>query len=394
MLTTFRSYQALFFKKHNFSYQRKIFEDFNFNDNLIGLLGPRGVGKTTFLIQYLKHSSLDIKKKLYISADMLGDYSLLEVGLEFEKKGGELFIIDEIHKYPNFEKELKNLYDLTQLKIIFSGSSALAIDNKKGDLSRRAVIYTIYGLSFREFLELNNGISLPVYTLDEILQNHIEIAYHLTTLIKPYEYFETYLRYGYYPFYFQNKETYSLKLRETINTVIEVDIPSIFSIEYEYIVKLKKLVNLICNSLPFKINIKALSEKIALKNYQTLYKYLYFLDKASILKTINQKSRGDLIFTKPDKIYLHNTNLHFSYCENYEIGTIREVFFMSMLIHKYNLQIPKHGDFIVNDATFEIGRKNKTKKQIKGVSNSYIVKDDILVGHDNIIPLWIFGFLY
>jgi predicted AAA+ superfamily ATPase len=311
-----------------------------------------------------------------------------------ERGEGELLIVDEIHKYHSFEVELKKIYDMLPLKVIFSGSSALKLDHAKGDLSRRAILYNMQGLSFREFVEIKTDTSLPRFTLSDILDNHEEIVFMLLKRLKPYEYWQEYLRYGYYPFYFETPETYLVRLKETINTVIEVDIPSLFPIEYEKIINLKKLVRLVCESAPFKINIKSLSTKIGIRDYQTLYRYMEYLKRGKILSLLRSKSRGDTIFVKPQKLYLGNTNLHYAYCNAIEKGTLREVFFMSMFDDE-RLEVSPKGDFLI-DGTFtvEVGGKNKTFKQIKDIDHSYVAADDIESGIGNKIPLWLFGFLY
>jgi predicted AAA+ superfamily ATPase len=250
------------------------------------------------------------------------------------------------------------------------------------------------GLSFREFIELSQNITLPKYTFEEILQDHENIAFEINSLIKPFEFWDEYLKYGFYPFYFEDKNYYLVRLKETINTVIEVDIPSIFPIEYEKIINLKKLAKLICLSKPFKLNIKELSTKIGIKDYQTLYRYIEYLKRGKIFNLLRPKSKGDTIFVKPQKLYLANTNLHYAYCENQEIGTIREVFFMSMF-DESRLKYTKIGDFLVDDKyILEIGGKNKNYKQVANIENSFVVADNIEIGSGNKIPLWLFGFLY
>jgi len=395
MLEKLRVYQREFIKRTKQGYQRYLFKEVNFNNKLIGIIGARGVGKTTFLLQYLKKSPLSFREKLYVSADLFGIDSLFDIAFRFYKEGGKLIIFDEVHKYTNFEQELKNIYDMLDLQVIFSGSSALKIDNAKADLSRRAMMYQMQGLSFREFLEIKNGIKLPIFDLEKILEEHINIADELLVEFDLYNEWREYLKYGYYPFYFENKDEYLIKLTNTINTVIESDIPSIFSIEYSNIILLKKLVTMICKSNPYKPNMKTLLEKMDMKNdYNRLYKYMYYLHQGKIITLVKAKSRGDNIFSKPEKLYLNNTNLHYAYCDKAEIGTIREVFFNSMLF-KYDLQIPQKGDFLVDEKyIIEIGGKNKTKKQIKDIKNSYIVVDDIEVGGERKVPLWLFGFLY
>jgi len=307
-----------------------------------------------------------------------------------------VLVIDEIHKYNNFEIELKKIYDILGLKVIFSGSSALQIDNSKADLSRRTVIYHVYGLSFREFIEMNQGVTLPKYSLQEIFDNHVDIAFELLQKFTLRLEYREYVKQGYYPFYFENKKSYLLRLNETINTVIEVDIPSIFPIEYQNVINLKKLVRLVCSSLPYTPNMKKLLEKMQMgKNYKGLYRFLEYLYKAKVINIIKPKAKGDSIFVKPGKIFLGNTNLHFAYCENFEMGTIREALFCSMVTPNHSISIPKKGDFLLdNQYLIEIGGKNKNFKQIKDAENGYVVADDIEIGSGNKIPLWLFGFLY
>ncbi len=396
MLNEIREYQRKLFNKNDFRYKRYFHKNINLDKKLVGIIGARGVGKTTFLIQYLKDLNTPFSKKLYISADTITIPSLFEVANAFSKEEGEILVIDEIHKYKNFEIELKKIYDILDLKVIFSGSSALKLDNAKADLSRRAIVYDVYGLSFKEFIELEKGITLPAYSLEEILYNHIDIAYELLTKFNLTLLFREYVKSGYYPFYFEDKEDYLIKLNETINTVIEVDIPSIFPIEYDSIRNLKKLVRLICLSHPYTPNIKELLIKMDMKdNYKGLYRFIEYLNRAKIFNTFKSNSKGDSIFTKPDKIYLNNTNLHYAYCQSSNTGTIREVFVASMLQNKHTISIAKKGDFFVDGKyTFEVGGKNKSYKQIKDIKNSFIVADDMEIGSGNKIPMWLFGFLY
>jgi predicted AAA+ superfamily ATPase len=396
MLDEIRAYQRKIFDKQQFSYKRYFYDVIDFSNSMIGIVGARGVGKTTFLIQYLKELDIDFNQKLYISADAITIPSLFEVAELFEKEEGKVLVIDEIHKYKNFEQELKNIYDILNLKVIFSGSSALQIDNSKADLSRRAIIYQVYGLSFREFIELNKGINLPKYSLNEILTNHVNIANELLNQFTLRLEYKEYITNGYYPFYFDNKASYLLRLNETINTVIEVDIPSIFPIEYSNVLNLKKLIRLLCGSLPYTPNLKELLLKMEMgENYKGLYRFLDYLHKAKVINIVKSKTKGDNIFVKPEKIYLSNTNLHFAYCQSSQVGTIREAMFASMLMPKHTITIPKKGDFLVDDTyLFEIGGKYKSFKQIKDIDNSFVVADDIEIGSENKIPLWIFGFLY
>jgi len=396
MLKNLLENSALYINLVQSPHKRYFYDEIDHTDKLIGVIGARGVGKTTYILNYLKNSSIPFSKKLYLSADNIGlsNSSLVEIAKEFSAKGGEILAIDEIHKYKNFEIELKQIYDMLPLKVIFSGSSAIELEHAKADLSRRAVIYRVNGLSFREFLEFKKDITLNSYSLEEILQEHSDIAFEIVSKVKPLEFWEEYLQYGYYPFYFENPKRYNIKLNETINTAIEVDIPSIFKIKYEYIINLKKLVKLICASEPFTLNIQELSNKIGIDR-DTLYLYFEYLHRGKIFNVIRAKSKGDNIFSKPDKVYLNNPNLNYSYCSQATIGMIRETTFTTFLKPHYELSIPKKGDFLVDEKyLFEIGGKNKSFKQIKDIPNSFVVADNIEIGFGNKIPLWLFGFLY
>jgi predicted AAA+ superfamily ATPase len=401
MLHKFRQFQNALLKTLKTKHTRYFYDELVNDEKLLAVVGARGVGKTTTLLQYLKNHKLSNSKKLYISVDWCDSESLFDIAQEFYNNGGKLLIIDEIHKYPNFEKELKNIYDIFDLRVIISGSSALSINHAKADLSRRVLKKEVKGLSFREFLEFKYGVSLPTVNLDNLLKNHIDIAYdNLQKLDIPsiIPDFKEYLQNGYYPFYFQNKDSasYLLKLKETINVVLEVDIPTITNIKYTTIRKFKKLIEFICTSSPYTPNMQTLLAKIDMhKNeYSELYMYLDYLEKAKILRLCRSASKKDAILTKPEKIYLNNTNLHFAYCSNTEIGTLREGFFSSMM-GDYNMYIPKKGDFIIDQKyIFEIGGSGKKYNQIKDMPNSFIVADDMEVGFKNKIPLYLFGFLY
>ena len=392
----FKKYQYINKKISNLKYKRYFFEKINFNDNLIGVIGARGIGKTTFLLQYLDELKLQNFEKLYFSVDSVvsSGVSLFEIAEKFSLQGGKVLVIDEIHKMKNFEIELKEIYDFLDLKVIFSGSSAIILEHKKADLSRRAVLYRLKGLSFREFLEYTLNKKFKKYTLDELLSNHIDIAVTLSKEFKPFQYFNTYLKNGYYPFYFENKDTYFLKLEEVINNAIESDLPFIFNIEPKNITKLKQLVLLICNSTPYELNITSLSKKIGVDR-KTLYQYIHYLNLGDIFNKLIQNAKGNEVFSKPAKLLLSNPNLHYAYCQTHNIGTIRESFFVNQLSKEYDIKYSKQGDFLVNDKyTFEIGGAKKSYKQIANIDNSFIVADDIEVGFGNKLPLWLVGFLY
>ena len=408
MLEQIQQYSTMSLKNLKIIHKRYFFDEVNFENKLIGIIGDRGIGKTTFLLQHLKELELPLEQKLYVSAEflLLGSVNLFELASEFEKVGGKVLVIDEIHQIPDFEKHLKMMYDALSLRVLFSGSNAIKLEHAKADLSRRALMYRFGGLSFREFLELKTNQKLQCYTLEEILENHTEIAFELTSKLKPFAFWQEYLQYGYYPFYFETqKDSFLIRVNETINTTIEHDLAYIFNIEPKFTIKLKQLVVLICASKPYELNISKLAGKIGI-NRNTLYQYIYYLNRGKIFNILHHTAKGDNIFSKPEKIYLANTNLNYAYCSNIEIGTIRENFFLNQLqnyfsLHKnrsfLNDQIlaSKEGDFLVDGKyTFEVGGKNKSFKQIKEIPNSYVVADDIEVGHGNKIPLWLFGMMY
>ena len=391
----FEKYHKIAKLQHH-TYKRYFLNGIDFNDKMVGILGARGTGKTTSIIQHLNDIDIAMEKKLYFSADSisLSGVKLYDIADEFSKSGGKVLAIDEIHKYANFENDLKEIYDFLDIQVIFSGSFAMQLEHKKADLSRRAVLYRVGGLSFREFLELKLDMKFKSFTLDEIVSNHIEIADEITKRIKPFEFFGEYLQNGYYPFYFENPNSYGLKLEETINTVIESDLPIIFNIEPQNIQKLKQLVGIICSSKPYELNISALSAKIGI-NRTTLYQYIDYLGLGNIFYSLRAKSKNDTVFSKPSKLYLNNTNLSQYYCKNQDLGAMREQFFASQVRVKHTLHYPNKGDFLIDEKyTFEIGGKNKSFEQIKDLPNSFVVADDIEIGFKNKIPLWLFGFLY
>jgi len=377
-------------------YKRFLFREIDFNERLIGILGSRGVGKTTILLQYL-HKVYKDKKTLYIMADhpIVVQLGLLTIADEFQKKGGELLIIDEIHKIKSFEVDLKLIYDsFFGLNVLFTGSNAVAIDNAKADLSRRAIIYKLPVLSFREFLELETNEKFEALSLQDILTNHTLLATEILSKVKPFVYFEEYLKNGAYPFYTTSKTSYIQKLLNASMQILETDLPMIYTIDHDKINSLKKMMIMLCQSEPYDINISKLCGAVEL-NQRTLYKYLWILQAAGLIRILGAKSSGVSIISKPEKLYLDNTNLFSIFCDSAKIGTIRETFFASSVSYKHNINYPKSGDFILDEKfTFEIGGKDKNIKQIKNLEDAYIVADDIEIGIDNKIPLWLFGFIY
>ncbi len=378
-------------------YKRFLYNKIDFKERLIGIMGSRGAGKTTLLLQYLKE--IDNKTKtLYLIGDhpLVVAKGLFNIADEFQKIGGKVLIIDEIHKIKDFEIALKLIYDsFFNLQVIFTGSSAVALDHAKADLSRRAAIYTLPVLSFREYLELETNLTFKSYTLDDILNNHTQIAIDIVSKIKPLAYFNDYLKRGAYPFYKDGTLSYISKLLTATMQVLTTDLPTIYGIEPDKINSLKKMMIMLCQSEPFDINISKLCGAVEL-NQKTLYKYLGILQAAGLIRILGAKSSGISIISKPEKLYLDNTNLFSIFCETPKEGTIRETFFASALSYTHTLSYPKDGgDFAVdNTYIFEVGGKGKTKKQIKDIENSYIASDNLEIGAENKIPLWLFGFLY
>jgi uncharacterized protein len=379
-------------------FKRYLLDKIRWNNRLIAITGSRGCGKTTMLLQYAKELNLSEKEVLYISLDdmMLRNMSLMNTASRFYKNGGKLLIFDEVHKYPSWSVELKNIYDTyKELKVIFTGSSLLEIYKGEADLSRRAIAYSLHNLSLREYIELKEGITFPVFTLDEVLNNNRELAELVNSKIRPLKYFNEYLKEGAFPFFVEDEETYLWKLENTINTAIETDLPALISIDYSTIVKIKLLLGIIAESVPFIPNILKLSERIGTKR-DTLIRHLHLLEKAGLILLLNSPARGIGKLTKPDKIYLHNTNLLFALAgDTVNKGTLRETFFINQLAQSHQLHFIEKGDFLLDKKyVIEIGGLNKDSSQIKNTSKAYIAMDDIEFGNKNNIPLWMFGFLY
>lgn len=377
---------------------RDFIREIDWSNRMVGIKGSRGIGKTTLILQYLKTNYEINEKILYVSLDDLyfTENKMYELASKFHKQGGLVLALDEVHKYPNWAIELKNVYDdFPDLKIIFTGSSLLHLMQAKADLSRRAVVYNMYGLSFREYLYFERNISQPALRLDYLLENHVSIAMSVIEKIKPLEHFKSYLHHGYYPYYKENENSFHQKLSETLLTVLEVDIPQFTGIQTSNILYLKKLLKIISGSVPFQPNMNALSSRTGI-SLNTMKNYLHYLYEAQILSALYVQDNGINSLGKPEKIYLENTNLMYNLAdENANIGNIRETFFVNQLKNTYDINASKFADFMVDAGyTFEIGGINKSKKQIAHIQNSFVVKDDIEVGYNNTIPLWLFGFLY
>ena len=380
------------------NYHRFLFDDIlNDNSQFSGIYGSRGVGKTTLMLQIAHKLNYKNDEILYISCDhpILCDISLFELTQEFYKYGGKCILIDEVHEARNFEQELKSVNDFLDLKVLFSGSSAIKLTN--ASFTRRFAMYHLPILSFKEYLELTLDIKLTSYKFDDILQQHTTIADDIMNNInkeKVLKHFQDYLKIGAYPFYFENKNNYNQMLLDTISTILHTDLGSIYNISGEKIVILKKLLTSICVSNPLELSIESLAKKVGTSKV-TLYKYIEYLHKAELLRHIVYEGKRFKSLQKPDKLYLSNTTLFDVLCLEPKIGTLRESFFASQVSVMSSIYYVDKGDFLVDEKyTIEIGGKNKSFNQIKDIENSYVVSDDIEIGFGNKIPLWLFGFLY
>jgi len=380
------------------NFKRYIYDDVsNSTAKLTAIYGSRGVGKTTLLMQIIKDSSLADSKKLYISCDYsyMQGVSLFEFANEFSKYGGELLCIDEVHETKNFEIELKQIYDFLNIKVYFTGSSAIAL--KSPDFARRYSMYHLSYFSLREYLNFIYDFEFESYSIEEILDNHENIVFSIIQdmqkqkILKEYSDF---LKAGMYPFYFEDKLKYIDRINDTIDKVLYIDIGKIYLIQPDKIENIKKLLATICVSRPFEFTIENLSREVGITK-STLYKYLSYLDKAELISLVTNEAKRFANIKKADKLYMANCNLLEAICLNQDIGTIRETFFVSQLRVKHKLHYANSGDFLIDEKYLvEIGGKNKGFRQIKDIKHSFVVSDDIEVGFKDKIPLWLFGFLY
>jgi predicted AAA+ superfamily ATPase len=382
----------------NLGFKRFLIDKINWKRRLIGIKGARGTGKTTLLLQHIKENFGTSDEVLYVSLDSIyfTKNKLVHLADAFAKSGGKYLFLDEVHKYPNWSREIKNIYDdYPELNVVFTGSSILEIDKSEADLSRRSVIYELPVLSIREYVALKQGIDIEVYTLSDILKDHKEIASVINKKIKPIKEFNIYNQFGAFPFFIETGLEYPSHIERIINLILETDLPAIITIDYNSIVKLKQLLLVISESVPFQPNISKLSSKIGVTR-DTLIKYLVYLEKANLVSLLRSNSKGISKMAKPEKIFLDNSNLLYALQPNrVNTGTIRETFFQNQLSVQHKVELPKSGDFIVDDKyIFEIGGKDKTRKQIIDFQNAYIVADNIEYGFKNKIPIWLFGFLY
>jgi predicted AAA+ superfamily ATPase len=380
-------------------FKRFLYNLVAWDNRLISIQGARGAGKTTLILQHI-HKTFETPSNKVLYADVnhvfFSRNTLIELADQFYKTGGQYLFLDEIHKYKGWPTEIKQIYDTYKdLHIVITGSSMLEIKKGEADLSRRIVSYLLPGLSFREYLLLEKNMEFDHISLDAILREHQTITYEINKQVRPLEFFSDYLQNGYYPYFIEGKEFYPQKLLQTIDLILEVDLPAVEPIVFSNIVKLKKLLSIISESTPFKPNTHKIAELTEVSRV-SLLRFMNLLERAELISLLQSATKGIRKLGKPEKIYLNNPNLmHVLSPSNVNKGNLRETFFYNQLKHQHTISLPNKGDFLVDDRiVFEIGGKNKNASQIAAVKNAFLVKDDIETGAMNTIPLWLFGFLY
>ena len=383
--------------KIDMRFKRYLFDEINWKARIIGIKGARGVGKTTLLLQHILENYEDIDQTLYASLDDLwfSTHSLIDLVDWADQHGITRLYLDEVHRYAKWSETLKNIYDsYPDMSIVYTSSSLLMMDNARVDLSRRQTTYTLHGLSFREYLAFEDILHVPAIQLEDLLEHHVQHAMRIVKDVKVASHFESYLSRGYYPFYREAGEDYPSRLREAVSVVIDSDLPAVENMSFETLQKVKKLIMIISERVPFEPNMTELWKQLVTNNELGL-RMLYALDKAQLLSLLTSKVKNYKLLYKPDKIYLGNTNLMHVLCPSVDKGNERETFFYSLLRVAHDVKYPQQGDFLVDDCyLFEVGGRKKTYDQIADVANGFLAVDDTEVGHGHRIPLWLFGFIY
>lgn len=378
-------------------FKRYLYDEINWNARIICIRGARGVGKTTMLLQHILERYSNIDDTLYASLDDLwfSNHTLIDLVEWAYRHGINRLFLDEVHRYPLWQQTLKNIYDsYPDMSIVYTGSSLLIMDHGKVDLSRRQTSYTLHGMSLREFLELEDVCKMEKISLEELLSDHVAIAMGITKKIRITPWFEKYLKSGYYPFYKENQEDFFIRLRETVNVVIENDLPPVENITVETQQKIKKLLMIISKNVPFEPKMSDLWKQLSTSNESGL-KMLYGLDKAQILSLLTNETKNYKHLRKPEKIFLSDTNLMYALCPKVDKGNERETFFYSQLKVSHEITNPRKGDFLIDEKMlFEVGGANKKFDQIADVPDSYLAVDNTDIGYAHRIPLWMFGLLY
>ncbi len=404
MLDIFRDSQARLLDSLTYTTHRFLYNTFDVSSRLTGLVGPRGVGKTTLLLQYIKARGPSRDRVLYFSADHIylnkvGLYDLVKEAYEME--GISLFVIDEVHKYAGWNQELKNLYDaFPDIRIVFSGSSSLDLIKGSYDLSRRATIYRLPGLSFREYLQFEVGLTVEAQSLDALMANHQALARELSGIPRLKGLFQSYLRAGYYPFALQNEMAFADKMAAVVEKTIHQDIASFYSLKTANLHYFKKILYFLTTIPPGEINTHNLARNLGIDDKTTQH-YIEILRETGLVRMLLADAQGGPLVRKASKVYLDNPTLYHATCaalgETPNTGTMRELFFVCMLQNqRHEVRYRKRdGDFRVGDTVFEVGGKRKSARQIRDVGDAaYLVKDDILLGGSRSVPLYLFGFLY
>ena len=379
-------------------FKRYLIDKIDWRDNLIAIKGAKGTGKTTMLLQHIKESFADKDKALYLSLDNLWfeTHSINDLIEYHYTHGGTHLFLDEVHYFPNWKKLIKNINDdYPGLHVVYTGSSMLKIDSGVADLSRRQLPYTLHGMSFREYLLYEGLAEIEPITLDFLLSNHHQIAEDiLSNGMKILPMFGDYLRHGYYPFYKSVYSGFEIRLQQVVNHVLENDYPIIEGVEQSTIRKTKKMFMILAEQVPQTPNMSNLYNELETDRNQGL-KMLYALEKAGLLALLSDKPKQIDKLSRPEKIFMDNSNLMYAYATNPNIGTVRETFFLSQLAVDHSVIYPVKGDFLVDGKyLFEVWGRKKSFEQIKDVDDSYMAVDDTEIGHHNRIPLWMFGLLY
>ena len=379
-------------------FKRYLIDKIDWRDNLIAIKGAKGMGKTTMLLQHINESFTDKDKALYLSLDNLWfeTHSINDLIEYHYTHGGTHLFLDEVHYFPNWKTLIKNINDdYPGLHVVYTGSSMLKIDSGVADLSRRQLPYTLHGMSFREYLLYEGLAEIEPITLDFLLSNHRQIAEDiLTNGMKILPLFGDYLRHGYYPFYKSVYSGFEIRLQQVVNHVLENDYPIIEGVEQSTIRKTKKMFMILAEQVPQTPNMSNLYNELETDRNQGL-KMLYALEKAGLLALLSDKPKQIDKLSRPEKIFMDNSNLMYAYATNPNIGTVRETFFLSQLAVDHAVTYPAKGDFLVDGKyLFEVGGRKKSFEQIKDVADSYLAVDDTEIGHHNRIPLWMFGLLY
>ena len=385
-----KEYYRQMLRNTNTGFLRYLYTRVNWENRMIGLVGARGIGKTTLVLQYIK-LDLNPDETLYVTADDLYflTHTLLDVAGDFVKQGGKHLFIDEIHKYHEWSRELKLIYDYhPKLKVIFTGSSILDINKGAADLSRRAVMYHMQGLSFREYLKMFHGIDSPTFSLQHIIEHKVD----LPALEHPLPLFENYIRRGYYPL--MQEPDFSVRLQQIVSMTLEMDIPQYAGMNASTGRKLKQLMMLIAESVPFKPNFSKLATALGVSR-NNIADYCLSIEEAGLIAQLRDSAGGISGLRKVDKIYLENTNLLYNLSNvSPNIGNVRETFFFNQTKANHETFTSSISDFEIDDMTFEIGGKSKEQKQIQAAGRGFVVKDNIEFGYENIIPIWHFGLMY